>query len=198
MTSFLRKFIVGQAKGEREERREKRDPLFLILLSTLMSSTLEVQEHDSFTAKDISRFLSLSFTFVYCSVFLCSCRLSVILWWEKKRNNFKLLFKYTYTGLVLFSFSPPSSSSIPSTCRDDDRQRRGRSETAYEVKQIFRFFFLFSFILNSLFWTISAPMHSAYIYFGLYLGDLKMRTNTIVCAIFSNMKCVNGGDRNKT
>jgi hypothetical protein len=109
-----------------------------------------------------------------------------------------LLFKYTYTGLVLFSFSPPSSSSIPSTCRDDDRQRRGRSETAYEVKQIFRFFFLFSFILNSLFWTISAPMHSAYIYFGLYLGDLKMRTNTIVCAIFSNMKCVNGGDRNKT
>jgi hypothetical protein len=97
---------------------------------------------------------------------------------------------HIYIGLVLFFFSPPSSSSsscIPSTCRDDDRQRRGRSETAYQVKQIFRFFFLFSFILNSLCWTISAPMHSVYIYvyFGLYLGDLKMRTSTKVCAIFS-------------
>ena len=77
MTSFLRKFIVGQAERERESARErtdkgeKRDPLFLILLSTLMSSTLEVQEHYSLTVKDISRSLSLfrSFTFVYCSVF---------------------------------------------------------------------------------------------------------------------------------
>jgi hypothetical protein len=82
---------------------------------------------------------------------------------------------HIYTGLVLFSFSPPSSSSsssscIPSTCRDDDRQRRGRSETAYKVKQIFRFFFLFSFILNSLCWTISAPMHSAYIYIYMYIS----------------------------
>jgi hypothetical protein len=79
---------------------------------------------------------------------------------------------HIYIGLVLFFFSPPSSSSsscIPSTCRDDDRQRRGRSETAYQVKQIFRFFFLFSFILNSLCSTISAPMHSAYIYIYIYI-----------------------------
>lgn len=61
MTSFLQKFIVGQTKRrmkrEREREGERRDPLFLILLSTLMSSTLEVQERDSFTEKDISRFL---------------------------------------------------------------------------------------------------------------------------------------------
>src|SRR5437868_14766340 len=71
MTSFLRKFIVGQAERERETQREKRDPLFLILLSTLMSSTLEVQEHYSLIVKDISRSLVLlrSFTLIYCSVF---------------------------------------------------------------------------------------------------------------------------------
>ncbi len=70
MTSFLRKFIVGQAEREREKK--KRDPLFLILLSTLMSSTLEVQEHYSLTVKDISRSLSPSLALLLSYIVLFS------------------------------------------------------------------------------------------------------------------------------
>lgn len=94
-------YCGSSRERERACRREKRDPLFLILLSTLMSSTLEVQEHSFLTVKDISRSraFSLSPSFLHFRIlfcFQCFCRLSVSLRWEKKRNNFKLLFEYTY------------------------------------------------------------------------------------------------------
>lgn len=58
--SFESLLWVKQRERACKREREKRDPLFLILLSTLMSSTLEVQEHSSLTVKDISRSCALS------------------------------------------------------------------------------------------------------------------------------------------
>ena len=175
-----------------------------------MLSTLEVQEYFSLTIQSISRSfvrsfarppaLSLSFTLVYCSV-LCFRRLSVSLRWEKKRNNFKLLSEHTYAAWPC-SVPPLSSSCIPpSTCRDNDRQRRGRSETAYKVKQIFRFLFfcLLSFILNSLYWTISAPPHSTHTHahISVVISVTSKRERILCMCNFLNVKCMNGGDRNK-
>jgi hypothetical protein len=83
MTSFLRKFIMGQTgrdgerEREREREKERRDPLFLILLSRLMLSTLEVQEHFSLTIQSISRSFvhslarSLSPSLVHAGILFC-------------------------------------------------------------------------------------------------------------------------------
>ncbi len=86
--------------SSREREGEKRDPLFLILLSTFMSSTLEVQEHYSLIVKDISRSLFLSFTFVYCSVFNAFAAFRSVCDEKRKRNNFKLLFEHTYMYIL--------------------------------------------------------------------------------------------------
>jgi len=133
MTSFLRKFIVGQAEREREREttngreKEKRDPLFLILMSTLISSTLEVQERYSLIVKDISRSLSsplLLLLILLSYIVLFSMLLPPFgqsaMRKEKKRNNFKLPFEHAYTYICIYAlalfcslFPPSSSSSSP-------------------------------------------------------------------------------------
>ena len=143
MTSFLRKFIVGQAERERE--KEERSIIFdftvyvdVVYLGSSRALFSHGKGHIPFV-RSLSLFLLLLFlrlfTFVYCSVFNAFAAFRSVCD-EKRKGIISSCFLniHIYTGLVLFSFSPPSSSSstcIPSTCRDDDRQRRGRSETAY-------------------------------------------------------------------
>lgn len=133
MTSFLRfKVYYGSSRKaeerEREGERRERSIIFDFTVSVdvvYLGSSRALFSHER---EHIPFSLLFSFSF-YCSV-LCFRRRSVSLRWEKKRNNFKLLFEHTsivWPCSVLFP--PPSSSSspscIPSTCRDDDREEEG-------------------------------------------------------------------------
>jgi hypothetical protein len=107
-----------------------------------------------------------------------------------------LLFEHTtyihWPCSVLSFFSPPSSSSssILSTCRDDNRTKRKVRNNVYNKNKFF--VFRFSFFSHSLCWTISARIHLTHTYCRSLSRWPQNKNEHYVCAIFS----IN--DRNKT
>ncbi len=163
MTSFLRKYC--------RSRREIYYFWFYRLPWKLKNTILPQQE-------------------TYPVLFLRSLFGQSTMW--KEKESFQVAFwTYIYT-LALFCslFFPlhhhhhhPSCLPVETTI-----ERRGRSETTYIIKQIFRF----SFFSHSLCWTISARIHLTHTYCRSLSRWPQNKNEHYVCAIFS----IN--DRNKT
>ncbi len=134
----------------------------------ILLSTLEVQE--------------------YCSVFVLIFS-SVNIWWEEKRNYFKLLFEHTHIyinwpcSVLSFLFFPlhHHSSCLPV---ETITERRGRSETIYSKTNLFFSFFSYSLCLND----IRSNTFNTYIIRSLSRWPQNKNANTIICVILSKEK----------
>jgi hypothetical protein len=134
---------------------EKRDPFLfnftvyvdVVYLGSSRALFSPNREHIPF-ALSLSLSLSVFYSYLLFCFMLSSPLGQSAMRKEKKRNNFKLLFEHTsilWPCSVLFSpFIIIITIIIPvmhPVYLSRRRQRRGRSETAYKVKQIFVFFF---------------------------------------------------------